>query len=172
MVTCVFGESQHSTAQASSSTVHHCLVGYLCITKRKWELRVVVEGEMKWNNNQPSQTVAADRNKRCLYEFFLWKYMWVKYADDPRDKRKQREQKQLQKVTVEVLRGKGRNAWKLWATCRLCGNPELILMGRSFLSCHDGISLEVMSQKVRLCGSNIVRLVKLCKRQKCKGRAK
>lgn len=36
--------------------------------------------------------------------------MWVKYAGDPRDKRKQREQKQLQKVTVEVLRGKGRNA--------------------------------------------------------------
>lgn len=161
----------HSAAQALSSTVHQCLVGYLCVTKRKWELRVVVEGEMKWNNNEPSCTVAADRNKKCLYEFFLWKYMWVKYASDPRDKRKQSEQKQWQ-VTVKVLRGKGRNVWKLWVTCRLYENPELILMGRSFLSCHDGISSEVMSQKVRLCGSNIVRLVNFCKRQKSKGRAK
>lgn len=85
---CVFGESQGEPGQCSTDFVHHCLVGYLCLCYKKEVMRMAVEGKMRWNN-QWSWAVVADINKRCPCGFFLWKYMWPKDADDPRDERKQ-----------------------------------------------------------------------------------
>lgn len=102
--------------------------------------------------------------------FFLQKYMWAKEASDPREERKGSRWKQMQKVIVKVLREKGRNKGILQVTRWLCGILSWFPQDRSLLCCSNGIALWVMSWKVtKSCGSNTVRLLHFCKRQKVKG---
>lgn len=103
----------------------------VCATRRKWEMRMSVEGKMRWNNNQQCWTEVADRNKRCPCGFFLWKSMWAKDASDPMDERKESEKSNCRKSLWRSSEEKG-EMYENFGSHADCENPQLILAGWIF----------------------------------------
>ena len=57
----------------------------VCVTGRMCEVKIPAEGKLRWNNNQWSWAVVADKKKSCTCGFYLQKYMWAKDAGDPKE---------------------------------------------------------------------------------------